>query len=92
VVEFLNSNFAFMIEAIDCHGGFINKFLGDGFLAIFGAPLDDPAATRHAFEAAREILAEIDERGLSNGPWPLPGRHRVARGFRSHGQCRLTSS
>jgi adenylate cyclase len=71
VVEFLNSNFAFMIEAIDRHGGFINKFLGDGFLAIFGAPLDDPAATRHAVEAAREILAEIDERGLSHSPWPL---------------------
>ncbi|HEY2537951.1 MAG TPA: adenylate/guanylate cyclase domain-containing protein, partial [Stellaceae bacterium] len=71
VVEFLNSNFAFMIEAIDRHGGFINKFLGDGFLAIFGAPLDDPAAARHAVEAAREILAEIDERGLSHGPWPL---------------------
>jgi adenylate cyclase len=48
VVEFLNSAFAFMIEAIDRHGGFINKFLGDGFMAIFGAPLDDPAAARHA--------------------------------------------
>ena len=71
VVEFLNSNFAFVIEAIDRHGGFINKFLGDGFLAIFGAPLDDPAAAVHAVEAAREILAEIDERGLSDGPWPL---------------------
>jgi adenylate cyclase len=71
VVEFLNTNFAFMIEAIDRHGGFINKFLGDGFLAIFGAPLDDPIAACHALEAAREILAEIDERGLSDGPWPL---------------------
>ena len=71
VVEFLNANFAFMIEAIDRHGGFINKFLGDGILAIFGAPLDDPAAAVHAVEAGREILAEIDERGLSDGPWPL---------------------
>jgi adenylate cyclase len=71
VVEFLNSNFAFMIEAIDRHEGFINKFLGDGFMAIFGAPLDDPAAAVHAVEAALEILAEIDQRGLSDGPWPL---------------------
>jgi adenylate cyclase len=71
VVEFLNTNFAFMIEAIDRHGGFINKFLGDGFLAIFGAPLDDPIAACHAVEAAREILAEIDEHGLSDGSWPL---------------------
>ena len=71
VVDFLNTNFAFMIEAIDRHGGFINKFLGDGFMAIFGAPLDDPSAACHAVEAAREILAEIDERGLSDGSWPL---------------------
>ena len=71
VVDFLNTNFAFMIEAIDRHGGFVNKFLGDGFMAIFGAPLDDPIAACHAVEAAREILAEIDERGLSDGSWPL---------------------
>jgi len=53
VVEFLNANFAFMIESIDRHGGFINKFLGDGFTAIFGAPLDDPAAAHHAVAAAQ---------------------------------------
>jgi adenylate cyclase len=71
VVQFLNFTFAFMIESVDRHGGFINKFLGDGFMAMFGAPLDDPAAARHAVAAAREILAEIDRRGLADGAWPL---------------------
>jgi adenylate cyclase len=71
VVEFLNSAFAFMIEAVDRQGGFINKFLGDGFMALFGAPLSDPAAARHGVAAAKEILAEIDRRGLADGPWPL---------------------
>ena len=71
VVEYLNSAFAFMIEAVDRYGGFINKFLGDGFMAVFGAPLSDLAAARHGVAAAREILAEIDRRGLSDGPWPL---------------------
>lgn len=71
VVEFLNSAFAFMIEAIDRHRGIINKFLGDGFMAVFGAPLEDPDAVRHAVAAAREILAEIDRRGLERGAWPL---------------------
>jgi adenylate cyclase len=71
VVEFLNAAFAFMIEAVDRHGGFINKFLGDGFMAIFGAPLEDPHAAAHAVAAAQEILAEIDRRGLAEGPWPL---------------------
>ena len=42
VVEFLNQIFAFMIEAVDRHGGFINKFLGDGFMAVFGAPSTTP--------------------------------------------------
>ena len=71
VVEFLNGTFAFMIEAVDRHGGFINKFLGDGFMAVFGAPLDDVRAVEHAVAAARDILAEIGRRGLADGPWPL---------------------
>jgi adenylate cyclase len=71
VVAFLNNAFAFMIDAVDRNGGFINKFLGDGFMAIFGAPLDDPAAARHAVAAAREMLAEIDRRALADGAFPL---------------------
>jgi adenylate cyclase len=71
VVAFLNEVFAFMIEAVDRHQGFINKFLGDGFMAVFGAPLDDPLAARHGVAAAREILSEIDRRGLGQGAWPL---------------------
>jgi adenylate cyclase len=71
VVEYLNAAFAFMIEAVDHHSGFINKFLGDGFMAVFGAPLDDPAAVHHAIAAAREILANIDRRRSIDGAWPL---------------------
>ena len=71
VVEFLNRAFAFMIDAVDRHGGFINKFLGDGFMAVFGAPLEDAQASRNAVAAARDILAEIDRRELERGPWPL---------------------
>jgi adenylate cyclase len=71
VVTFLNGAFAFMIDVVDGHGGFINKFLGDGFMAVFGAPLDDRDAPRHAVAAARAILAEIDGRGLAQGAWPL---------------------
>jgi adenylate cyclase len=40
-------------------------------MAVFGAPLDDPATARHGVAAAREILAEIDRRGLADGAWPL---------------------
>ena len=47
-VTLLNDFFAEMIEIVDRHNGFINKFLGDGFLALFGAALDDPAAAANA--------------------------------------------
>jgi adenylate cyclase len=71
VVEFLNVAFASMIEAVDRHSGFINKFLGDGFMAVFGAPLQDPDAARHAVAAARQILADIDSRVAADKAWPL---------------------
>jgi adenylate cyclase len=71
VVAYLNQAFAFMIEAVDRHRGFINKFLGDGFMAVFGAPLADTEASVHAVAAARDILQEIDRRGLESGAWPL---------------------
>lgn len=71
VVDYLNRVFAFMIEAVDRHGGFINKFLGDGFMAVFGAPLADPRAAVHAVATARDILDEIDRTGLAEGSWPL---------------------
>jgi adenylate cyclase len=71
VVEYLNTAFASMIDVVDRHSGFINKFLGDGFMAVFGAPLDDPAAAKHAVAAAREILADIDRRKAEGKTWPL---------------------
>jgi adenylate cyclase len=60
-VELLNAFFADMIDVVDRHNGIINKFLGDGFLAIFGAPLDDPAAARNALAAARDMLAAVED-------------------------------
>lgn len=62
VVGYLNHAFGFMVEAVDRNHGIVNKFLGDGFMAIFGAPLADTHAAEHAVAAAREILAEIDRR------------------------------
>ena len=73
VVGFLNHAFGFMVEAIDRNHGIVNKFLGDGFMAIFGAPLSDTHATRNAVAAAREILAEIDRRAAAGEGPPRVG-------------------
>jgi adenylate cyclase len=59
-VALLNDFFAEMIEIVDRHNGIINKFLGDGFLALFGAPLRDPSAARNALAAARAMLEAVD--------------------------------
>ena len=59
-VSLLNDFFAEMIEIVDQHNGIINKFLGDGFLALFGAPLEDSKAAMNALAAARGMLVAVD--------------------------------
>ena len=62
VVALLNTLWDFMIRAVNQHHGFINKFLGDGFLAVFGAPVPHGDDCRNAMDAAKQILRELDER------------------------------
>lgn len=59
-VELLNAFFAEMIDVVDRHRGIINKFLGDGFLALFGAPLADPSAAQNALGAARAMIEAVE--------------------------------
>ena len=70
VVDRLDAAFAVLVEIVDRNGGIVNKFLGDGFLALFGAPLDDPDAPRRAVTAAREMLAAIERHNVGSD-WPL---------------------
>jgi len=64
VVSYLNSLFGFMIEIVQKHNGIINQFLGDGFMATFGAPVSDPESVIHSVEAAREIVIRKTEETL----------------------------
>jgi adenylate cyclase len=70
VVDRLDGAFAALVDILDRHGGIVNKFLGDGFLALFGAPLATPDAARHAVAAAREMLVAM-ERDNDASAWPL---------------------
>ncbi|HEX3246839.1 MAG TPA: adenylate/guanylate cyclase domain-containing protein [Chloroflexota bacterium] len=62
VVDYLNSLFLFMIDGVNRHHGIVNKFLGDGFMAIFGAPISSDEDRQNAVRAAREIVDEVHAR------------------------------
>jgi len=70
VVARLDAVFAILVEIVDRHQGIVNKFLGDGFLAMFGAPIDDPAAASNAIAAAQDMLRAI-EASNPDSSWPL---------------------
>jgi adenylate cyclase len=70
VVDRLDGAFAVLVEILDRHGGIVNKFLGDGFLALFGAPFEATEAPHRAVAAAREMLLAMN--AINDGAsWPL---------------------
>nr|NQU89099.1 adenylate/guanylate cyclase domain-containing protein [Bacteroidota bacterium] len=60
VVAYLNTLFGFMINIIESHHGVINQFLGDGFMATFGAPVFIGNSSQHATEASLEIIDQLN--------------------------------
>ena len=71
-MDWLNRGMASCVPAVTTRGGMINKFTGDGMLAVFGAPLsEDPNAdARSAIEAAIEIqtgLVKLNEELAKEG-------------------------
>lgn len=61
VMTYLNRLFVGMIDVINRNHGIVNKFLGDGFMAVFGAPVTAGDDCRNAVQASLEILRELDE-------------------------------
>jgi adenylate cyclase len=59
-----------LVDILDRHGGIVNKYLGDGFLALFGAPLDAADAAHKAVAAARDMLKAMDRINEASS-WPL---------------------
>lgn len=70
VVERLDGAFAVLVDILDRQGGIVNKFLGDGFLALFGAPLEAADAAHRAVAAGREMLIAMDRINAQTS-WPL---------------------
>ena len=58
VVDVINRYLGELTEAILGHGGTLISYLGDGFMAVFGAPIGQDDHADRALAAAREIIAE----------------------------------
>ncbi len=72
VVAALNVFFSSAVEMVESHGGMVNKFLGDGFMALFGVgPQSDNHALR-AVKAGQALICCLDEatRELEQAGWP----------------------
>lgn len=76
VITTLNRLFETMVPIVDKHGGHVDKFIGDGLLAVFGAPelyLDHAdRAVKAACEIARAV--NVGDTGLSVGVGVNTGR------------------
>ncbi len=59
-IELLNNYYSLMFEAINSHGGMVNQMLGDGIMALFGAPTPLQNTAEPAVLAALEMIEFID--------------------------------
>jgi len=61
VVTFLNRFFAEVVDVVTACGGSVNKFEGDGALAVFGAPIDSGDTAGAGLRAARLLHCRLEE-------------------------------
>lgn len=73
-VSLLNEYFTEMVDVIFQHGGILDKYIGDGIMALFGAPFAGANDADNALAAADEMmrrLASLNLRRTAAGQAPL---------------------
>lgn len=81
VLKLLNEYFTEMIEVIFNYGGTLDKFMGDGMMVEFGAPLEDPQQELHAVLAAIHMQIHLDK--LCD-KWEKEGKQKLSMGIGIH--------
>jgi len=74
VVSVLNSYVGAMAQCVFDHGGVLDKFLGDGLMAIFGVPADASRGAANAIAAAQamhETVAALNGQRTAAGGEPI---------------------
>jgi class 3 adenylate cyclase/CHASE2 domain-containing sensor protein len=54
-----NQYLGYIVEEVEATGGYVDKFIGDAVLALWGAPVPDPEHAVHAVRAAMAAVAHI---------------------------------
>ncbi len=93
VANFLNRCWSIAADIVEKHGGVINKYMGDGFLAIFGVPLELMEAEKAAAETAAELDRELAPLLKPDGLALCIGLHAgpmIVGGIGSEARCEFT--
>ncbi len=83
VIELLNAYYMLMFDAINANGGVVNQIIGDGLMAIFGAPLPLEDYCSKAADAALEMhamMAQFSQEQEAAGHPPLNTGIGIASG------------
>ncbi|MBI2392615.1 MAG: FHA domain-containing protein [Deltaproteobacteria bacterium] len=70
IVDMLNEYFELMVEVLFKYEGTLDKFMGDGIMALFGAPVshpDDPIRSVQTALEMMDVLGQLNRRRLSRG-------------------------
>lgn len=65
IIAYQNNVFSFIIEIINRNKGIVNQIMGDGLMAIFGAPIEQDNDCQFAVNAALQIHKELKRRSDS---------------------------
>jgi len=83
IIDLLNTWYMLMFDAINSHGGVVNQMIGDGLMAIFGAPLPLADPCKRAVAAAREMtemVAQYSAERVALGKPPISVGIGIATG------------